>query len=141
MKMNRKFNVRVYGLWIKDGCVLVNEELIREKKITKFPGGGLEFGEGTHDCLRREWMEELGLAPEVLEHFYTTDFFQPSAYDDSQILSIYYYVRVQGDAVLDNKNDNEKTFWLDMETITDDTFTLPIDKKVGVWIRQLHTGF
>lgn len=90
-----KFNVRVYGILINDQKqVLVSDELIKGKRYTKFPGGGLEFGEGTKDCLVREFMEEVKLKVEVQEHVYTTDFFQLSAFHpDQQIISIYYTVR------------------------------------------------
>jgi len=44
--------------------------------MTKFPGGGLQFGEGTIDCIKREFREELGCEIGVLKHFYTTDYFQ-----------------------------------------------------------------
>lgn len=86
--------VRVYGILIdKELGVLVSDEWIRGGFYTKFPGGGLEMGEGTRDCLRRECMEELGLAVEVGEHIYTTDFYQESAFrKGDQILSIYYYI-------------------------------------------------
>ena len=41
------FNLRVYGILInKQQQVLVSDEYIRGMYITKFPGGGLEFGEG-----------------------------------------------------------------------------------------------
>lgn len=88
------FNVRVYGLLVDEQRrVLVSDEYIRGNYYTKFPGGGLEFGEGTRDCLKREFMEEMGLNVRVGEHLYTTDFFQLSAFNPShQILSIYYYV-------------------------------------------------
>jgi len=129
--MEKRFNIRVYGLWIRDGKVLVNDELIKGKSIVKFPGGGMEYGEGTHDCLKREWHEELGIDIEILGHYYTTDFFQLSAYDVSQIISIYYRVAGPADAFIQNKNENEKTFWLDLNQIKEDTFTLPIDKRVG----------
>lgn len=88
------FNVRVYGLLVDEQRrVLVSDEYIRGNYYTKFPGGGLEFGEGTRDCLKREFMEEMGLNVRVGEHLYTTDFFQISAFNPShQILSIYYYV-------------------------------------------------
>ena len=90
-----RFNVRVYGVLLDDQQrVLVSDEWIRGKYYTKFPGGGLEFGEGTRDCLKREFMEEMNLAVEVGEHLYTTDFFQLSAFNpDHQILSIYYLVK------------------------------------------------
>jgi ADP-ribose pyrophosphatase YjhB (NUDIX family) len=86
------FNIRVYGiLLLEDRQVLVSDEFIRGNYYTKFPGGGLEFGEGTRDCLRREFMEEMNLRVEVGEHLYTTDFFQVSAFNPGhQIISIYY---------------------------------------------------
>ena len=59
--MDKRFNIRVYGIWIQDHKILVNEELIRGKKIIKFPGGGLQWGEGIKDCLQREWKEELNI--------------------------------------------------------------------------------
>ncbi|NDC79601.1 MAG: NUDIX domain-containing protein, partial [Chitinophagia bacterium] len=88
-------SVRVYGILIDESRrVLVSDEFIRGAYYTKFPGGGLEFGEGTRDCLRREFMEEMGLSVEVGRHIYTTDFYQRSAFNpDHQILSIYYEAR------------------------------------------------
>lgn len=91
----KRFNIRVYGIWINDKQeILVSDERIGDFKFTKFPGGGLEFGEGIKDCLIREWKEELNIDIEVGNHIYTTDFFQLSAFDQtSQIISIYYNVR------------------------------------------------
>ena len=91
------FNLRVYGILINDHKqVLVSDEYIRGNYYTKFPGGGLEFGEGTRDCLKREFMEELGLLVEIGDHIYTTDFFQMSAFHpDHQIISIYYFAHAR----------------------------------------------
>jgi ADP-ribose pyrophosphatase YjhB (NUDIX family) len=133
-----RFNVRVYGIWIHEGKVLVNEELIRGQKVIKFPGGGLDLGEGTIDGLVREWKEELDIDIQVLEHFYTTDFFQPSAFDNSQVISIYYLVA--GNNVPDtivNLVENERTYWMDMAEVSAEAFTLPIDKKVGGMLQVL----
>lgn len=73
--------------------------LVHEKyeghSISKFPGGGLQFGEGTIDCLKREFLEEFGTEIEILSHFYTTDFFQPSAFNPlQQVISIYYTIKM-----------------------------------------------
>src|SRR3954471_21402354 len=89
------FNIRVYGILIGENKqVLVSDEFIRGDYYTKFPGGGLEFGEGTRDCLKREFMEEMNLDVAVGEHLYTTDFYQMSAFNPKlQIISIYYYVQ------------------------------------------------
>src|SRR5690606_12478015 len=68
------FNLRVYGVLINEQKqVLVADEFIRGKYYTKFPGGGLEYGEGTRDCLLREFMEVMTLRIEVGDHIYTTD--------------------------------------------------------------------
>jgi 8-oxo-dGTP diphosphatase len=137
--MDKRFNIRVYGIWIYDGKVLVNEELIRGQKIIKFPGGGMDWGEGTIDCLKREWNEELGIDPEVKEHFYTTDFFQASAFDNSQVVSIYYLVAAKVPDVITNNMPNERTWWMNLGSVSPDTFTLAIDKKVGAMLQQLYT--
>jgi 8-oxo-dGTP diphosphatase len=85
--------VRVYGILISDNGILVSDELIRGMRITKFCGGGLEEGEGTRDCLKREFKEELDVDVSIGDHVYTTDYYQPSAFRaGDQILSIYYYV-------------------------------------------------
>lgn len=89
------FNIRVYGLFINDRKeILLTDEERFGIRMTKFPGGGMRYGEGTIDCLKREALEEFGQEIEVLEHFYTTDFFQKSQFhDDHQIISIYYHTR------------------------------------------------
>ncbi|HEX4374403.1 MAG TPA: NUDIX domain-containing protein, partial [Puia sp.] len=79
------FNVRVYGiLFGGNKKVLVSDEFIRGNYYTKFPGGGLEFGEGTRDCLKREFKEEMDLEVKITGHIYTTDFFQMSAFNPEQ---------------------------------------------------------
>jgi ADP-ribose pyrophosphatase YjhB (NUDIX family) len=136
--MDKRFNIRVYGIWVQNNKILVNEELIRGRHIIKFPGGGLDWGEGIKDCLIREWKEELGIDIEVLNHFYTTDFFQPSAYDNSQVISIYYFVTAVVPDLIINSEPNERTYWMNAFDVSADTFTLPIDKIVG---DMLHEHF
>jgi len=138
--MDRRFNVRVYGIWIDSGRVLVNEEQIKGKPVIKFPGGGLDWGEGTIDGLKREWQEELGLDVEIEQHFYTTDFFQASAYDNSQVISIYYLVAGTVPHSFTNYMHNERTYWMELKDVSEHTFTLPIDKKVGNLLQQQYAA-
>ena len=145
------FNVRVYGLIFNENKeVLVSDEFINGIMITKFPGGGLEFGEGTIDCVIREFMEELGWQVAVEEHFYTTDFFQISAFkDNKQILSIYYKMRLMDKSNelpirfssikfnFDTAIENDQVFrWLPINEDLIDDLTFPIDKKVGTMLNE-----
>jgi len=125
-----RFNVRVYGLYQEQGRVLMCREKIAGTEILKFPGGGLEFGEGTIDCVKREWMEELECEIEALGHFYTTDYFQPSAFDDSQVISIYYLVKPAIHLQLPVINNREYFFFADLNEDLLAQTSLPIDKIV-----------
>jgi 8-oxo-dGTP pyrophosphatase MutT (NUDIX family) len=88
-----RHTIRVYGIHIEHGQVLLCEEGFDDKRFTKFPGGGLEYGEGLSDALKREFMEELNAPFRKAELFYINDFFQPSAFDaETQVLSVYYLV-------------------------------------------------
>lgn len=87
------FTIRIYGLIInQNNEILISDEFQLGTKMTKFPGGGLESGEGTIDCLKREFREECnGQELENIRHFYTTDYYQKALfYEKTQLLSIYY---------------------------------------------------
>lgn len=130
------FNVRVYGILInEENQILVSDEIIHGNFYTKFPGGGLEIGEGTRDCLKREFMEEMKLPIEVGNHFYTTDFYQKSAFNpDHQIISIYYRVSASETINLDDinsSNEQSETFrFVSLSEFSEEQVSLPIDKKV-----------
>jgi len=86
----------VYGLLINDNKeILLADEYVLDTKMTKFPGGGLHFGEGPEDCLKREAIEEFGQETEIIEHFYTTGFFQQAQFfTNTQLISIYYTIKL-----------------------------------------------
>src|ERR1700712_3324195 len=139
------FTIRVYGILINERKqVLVSDEHIRGSYYTKFPGGGLELGEGTRDCLKREFMEEMNLKIEVGAHLYTTDFFQMSAFNpEHQIISIYYFVKAleliraplrqkpfdfdeQQMRVYAEKKETETFRFIDWDLFSAESVTLPI---------------
>lgn len=139
--------VRVYGILIDaTHGLLVSDEFIRGDYYTKLPGGGLEFGEGTRDCLVREFKEETGLDVTIGNHIYTTDFYQPSAFRaGDQILSIYYYVNpitleplqtraiafdFKPEEVADITGQAEHTRWIPLQQLSEADMSLPIDKIV-----------
>jgi ADP-ribose pyrophosphatase YjhB (NUDIX family) len=149
------FNLRVYGILLdNNNRVLVSDEYIRGNYYTKFPGGGLEFGEGTRDCLKREFLEEMNLSVRIGEHIYTTDFFQMSAFNpEHQIISIYYFAHALEEikAPLRNKpfdfderelniyaetGETETFRFVEWNDFSSESVTLPIDKVVADIIRK-----
>jgi 8-oxo-dGTP diphosphatase len=154
-EMISSFNIRVYGILINENQqVLVSDEFIRGAYITKFPGGGLEFGEGTRDCLHREFMEEMNLKVKVTEHIYTTDFYQQSAFNAAhQIVSIYYFVEALEDITVplrskpfdfdarelkmyEETGETETFRFVNWEDFSEETVSLPIDKLVAKMIKE-----
>lgn len=151
------FTIRVYGI-LKDSKerVLVSDEFIRGSYYTKFPGGGLELGEGTRDCLRREFKEETNLDVTIGDHIYTTDFYQISAFNNAhQIISIYYYVHAtepinlatkttlfdfEPHQVADLMGESEVFRWIEWDDLTEESVSLPIDKVVVKLLKEKAEG-
>jgi ADP-ribose pyrophosphatase YjhB (NUDIX family) len=151
------FNIRVYGVLINEKKqVLLSDEFIRGKYYTKFPGGGLESGEGPRDCLKREFKEEMDLKVETGDHIYTTDYFQMSAFNpEHQIISIYYLVKALEpitaplrDKEFDFDEDQLKIYmekteietfrFVDWNNFSAESVTLPIDKIVAAIIKEKY---
>lgn len=138
--------IRVYGIWIDENArVLLSDERIGKREFTKFPGGGLEPGEGTHDALRREWMEELQTDIDIIEHIYTTDFFQASAFhENTQIISIYYRVKPFESPKIplydmpqpfNYQVEREEIFrWVKLDNLNEYMLTFPIDKIIAKFL-------
>jgi len=135
------FNVRVYGLLINDNNeILISDELEYGMRFTKFPGGGLEYGEGLIDGLKREFMEECNAEIDVDDHFYTTDFFVKSAFNDSQVINVYYFVKNKNELKLDIKTiafdfegegDVLQSFrWVKLYSLREEDFLFPTDQRV-----------
>jgi ADP-ribose pyrophosphatase YjhB (NUDIX family) len=147
-KKIQKFNVRVYGLALSaDKQVLLSDEFRLGIMMTKFPGGGLEPGEGTLDCLRRECREELCSEIEIIRHFYTTDFFQITRLIDppQQLISIYYLIKIIDDNAFKTTRkrfdfvpvDGAQAFrWVSLQKLSIDELTFPIDKKVAGMLKE-----
>ena len=135
------FNIRVYGLLINDEDeVLISDEQEYGIRFTKFPGGGLEFGEGLIEGLKREFLEECFAEVDIAAHFYTTDFFVKSAFNDSQVISVYYRV-INTTAlnlaiktrVFDFEGEGEvlQAFrWVKITKLNPDDFLFPTDQHV-----------
>ncbi|WP_372649296.1 NUDIX domain-containing protein [Draconibacterium sp.] len=146
-----QFIIRVYGLVINEkNEILLSDEFVLNTKMTKFPGGGLEFGEGLIDGLKREFIEECnGQEIENIRHFYTTDFYQKALFfENAQLISIYYLADLKqplkfkiSEKAFDFKIDSGTTQsfrWEQIKDLKDNDITFPIDKYV---LKKLKATF
>ncbi len=144
--------IRVYGIYINErNQILVSDELIKGELYCKFPGGGLEFGEGTRECLVREFKEEMNADVLVKNHIYTTDFFVESAFaTGTQVMSIYYEIDFLNPTIIPNINESpnrelfgqnnpqlqEQHRMVDLSKLSTHDFQLPIDKVIAQMIKE-----
>lgn len=147
-----QFVIRVYGLIINNRKeVLVSDEFQLGMKMTKFPGGGMNFGEGTIDCLQREIKEECDQEITNIQHFYTTDFYQKALfYENHQLISIYYLAKIKEPIRFriserpfdfeEMKNGSQSFRWVAVSDVKPDEFTFPIDKHVALLLKEYLNG-
>ena len=153
MKNAESVVIRVYGIIIRSGNeVLISDEFQLGMKMTKFPGGGLQPGEGTIDCLKREFREECnGQQIKILKHYYTTDYYQKALfYENHQLISIYYLAQLEKPVRFkiskkpfdfpDMKNGNQSFRWENIEKLKIDEITFPVDKLVAEKLKSGYSG-
>ncbi|WP_372948333.1 NUDIX hydrolase [Mariniphaga sp.] len=145
------FIIRVYGIVLNEKEeVLLTDEFQVGMEMTKFPGGGLHFGESTIDCLQREFREECnGQEIKNIRHFYTTDFYQKALfYENHQLISIYYLADLNTPIqfTISQKpfdfekmeNGNQSFRWVKLKDLKTDDLSFPIDKFVA---KELKSRF
>ena len=137
-----KYTLRVYMLILNEQTeILLSDEYLMEMKMVKFPGGGMEYGEGTIECLQREAMEEFGQKLTNIRHFYTTDYYQKAYFfKDHQLISIYYLADLSEKEMIrvserpfdfpEGKNGQQSLRWVPLAEIGEEDLTFPIDRKV-----------
>jgi len=135
----KKFNIRCYAIIVNEkNEILLSDEERFGHSFTKFIGGGLEFGEGTKECLQREIKEELNLNAEIGDLFYVNDFYQPSLFNkDDQIIAFYYLINqinfkaipIEQKSTLKN-SEGESFRWKKIDELKESDVTFPIDKIV-----------
>ncbi|MCF8269025.1 MAG: NUDIX hydrolase [Crocinitomicaceae bacterium] len=140
--MVTRFNLRVYGIVLNDKReVLVSHERRGGYEFTKFPGGGVELGEGILDALHREFKEELDAVIDTSTFFYVNEHFQASNFKSSdQVISFYYRVTLDYTSIKtgvsnlplgsSEMSDFERVSWVPLSQDLRALMTFPIDKMV-----------
>ncbi|HWR93656.1 MAG TPA: NUDIX domain-containing protein [Flavobacterium sp.] len=145
------FVIRVYALIINANHeILLTDEFQLNTKMTKFPGGGLEFGEGIIECLAREMAEECnGQEIENIRHFYTTEFYQKALfYENKQLLSIYFLTDLKHPIKFRistkpfdfdiSKGENQSFRWVKINTLYENDLSFPIDRFVAGKLKEFY---
>lgn len=144
------FNIRVYQLIMnKRNQVLISDEMFLKQKLIKYPGGGLEFGEGVMDCFQREAMEELGQSLLNTELFHVTEPFIPTKFfAHKQLIAIYYTAELSAPEALKvstvpfdfvGDEDGTQSFrWVDLIDLPNENFTFETDVLVAQKLKDKY---
>jgi len=131
-----RFTVRVYGMLLTaERELLITHEQIKDMAVTKLPGGAVEFGEGLHEALAREFQEELGLPININRQLWTNEAYIQSAFDpDFQVFGIYYEVSATRELItkLKKKEQAEGGFafeFRDLLNLSEEDFTFEMDRN------------
>ena len=147
----KQFNIRVYAVIINDKAeLLLSDEFRFDRRMTKFPGGGMHLGEGPSDCIRREALEEFGQEILITGHLYTTHFFQRALfYTDQQLISIYYRAKFKDPPRFrisekpfdfpELVNGSQSFRWEKIATLSEDKLSFPIDRYVLKLLKNPET--
>lgn len=144
----KRFNLRVYAIIINpQNDVLLSSEHRHGRSFTKFPGGGLHWGEGIAEALQRELVEELGCEFTIGDIFYVNDFFQPSAFSENdQLISFYYFANPRDQVDFKtlhikkgSDGDGEVFHWRSLQELAENDLMFPIDKIVARLLKDRRT--
>ncbi|WP_129690569.1 NUDIX hydrolase [Gottfriedia acidiceleris] len=119
---NKVFNLRVAGIWIENGHVLIHR--LASDTIWSLPGGRIKINEESHLSLKREFNEELGIEVEINQMMWTVENF--FSYKGNDIHEVGLYYKIKSENKLSNsmnelfygKEDNRLIFkWVSLENL------------------------
>ena len=83
--------IRVAGILVQDGKILLVRHEKNGKSYFLLPGGGIEYGETAAEALVREFKEEVGLTIEVGKLVIVQDSIPPNLH--RHVLNLYFLVK------------------------------------------------
>lgn len=155
-QLHGRFNVRVYMMVSRhhpdsgERQILVSYERLPMGGVMKFPGGGLEWGEGTTACLRREALEELGQPVVVESLVHVSQRAHVSSFDSNQqVVAVHYAANLEGPVAFEDDGQLEDVFgkrvpmmhqrlgWRDVKSLQGKDFHFASDREAWeAWLAQ-----
>ncbi len=138
------FNLRVYALLVNEkNEILLSDEFEYGMFFTKFPGGGVELGEGILDALHRELKEELNLEVSNPTFFYFNEFYQQSGFNPKhQLVAFYYLIYCHSSAfegqvyTIPFHEEGEKQRWVALSELQENDLTFPVDRSAFLKLKE-----
>lgn len=87
------FSYRVAGVLIREGKVLIQHVI--GNPTYAFPGGHLSFGESSEETLKREFMEEMGVAVDTKRLIWIQENFWKWGKEDCHQICLYYLIELR----------------------------------------------
>jgi len=84
--------VRVAGILIEDGRILLIEHTKNDKKYWLVPGGGIDWGESASEALIREFKEETSLDIEVEKFLFISETIAPDK--QKHVINLYFKINL-----------------------------------------------
>ncbi len=136
----RSPRIRVAGLATRGSRLLVVQHERDGRKYYLLPGGGVEWGEGCHAALRREFAEELSLRPAVGPLLFVHESLEPGG--RRHILNLTFRVRLAGGVLRVHRDRRLKgARWLERRELPRIAFYPDIRRELlSAWDRSFRDG-
>jgi 8-oxo-dGTP diphosphatase len=130
-----KLRVRVSGILIKKGCILMvlHKSIGEGGMLWAPPGGGMDFGSTACENLIREFSEETGLSVEVKRFLFVNEFLESPLH----AIELFFEVRHTG-GLLSAGKDPEIT---EGNQIIEKIAFLSRDEIIRINMKQIHNIF
>ncbi len=136
-----KPTIRVAGMLVDEGRILMVEQARGEERYWLLPGGGVQFGETLTDALRREFLEELGLRVGVSKLLAIVESISPDPDYAKHVVHLVFEVSAPHDSTPEPGEEKViSAAYLDESTLQRLDVRPPITEFLAACVRELPSS-